>query len=562
MNGSVLRRLLGFLRPLAGMMAVSVACRVINQALGVAIPVLGVVAVMRAMDGKWGLVWLMAGLAVGKGLFRYLEQFTGHHVAFRLLSLLRSALYEGLVPLLPSPHLRSGELMSSLTSDVERIEPFYAHTIAPLVSAVAIPAAGVGVLVAIHPRLGLTAALPVVVGWLVPFVSGGSASRSAEKVREASARVAGDLAESVQGLRDVVVMGAEGLRESRLRIAGARLAELRAGLAAGAATRAALGDVAAGIGLVAVAVVGFGLLEAGAVSPEGYVASVGLVFGMFGPVRAVEALVPDLTEALAAARRLFSVIDRPPAVSDPEVPRPLPLRFDIEVEDVVFGYRPGLEVLDGVSFRVEEGERVAIVGASGSGKSTLAGLLLGWWTPDRGAIRVGGTDLADLALEDRRRLLAVVEQPPHLVWGTVADNLRLASDEASLDEMAELLEELGVELGPDTRVGELGRGVSGGQRQRIAIARALLREAPILVLDEATSELDVDSEQRVLDVVLRRAEGRTVLMAAHRLSTVRRLDRVVVLDRGRVVEEGTFEELVAAGGTFAGLVARERDLLA
>jgi|FLYL01.1.fsa_nt_gi ABC-type transport system involved in cytochrome bd biosynthesis fused ATPase/permease subunit len=545
-------RLLGLLRPALPLVVVSAACRVAGQGLGVTILALGAAAV----TGRPGLVGWMALLAVLKGGLRYLEQLTGHAVAFRLLSRLRIQVYRGLGRRLPDPHLPSGRLIGTLTDDVDRLEPVYAHLVAPVVSGLVVPLAGWGVLMVIHPGLAGALAPALLIGWTAPLWKANT--RLTDELRSTAGLASAEITETVQGLRDVVLMGAEQMRADRLREISGRLTDLRLRLAHVASFRTAVSELAAGIGLVAVAAAGYGLLSSGSVSTEGLAVAVAVTWGVFGPVRALEGLVPDLAEAVASARRVFELIDSPSPTSGPGSPPPV--RHHLAVERVVFGYRPERPILDGFDLTVGEGEKVAIMGASGSGKSTLVGLLAGWWTPQAGRIRVGDVDLARLGEDERSRLFAVVEQRPHLVWGTVADNLRLAGDPTP-EDMARVLDSLGARFGLDTPIGELGTGLSGGERRLVAVARALLRPAPILVLDEPTNGLDVDTERRVLDVLLG-LDDRTVLVVAHLVRVVRHFERVVVLEGGRVQEDGPYSELLERGGVLAALAAREADLLA
>ncbi|MFQ7932057.1 MAG: ABC transporter ATP-binding protein, partial [Pauljensenia sp.] len=297
--------------------------------------------------------------------------------------------------------------------------------------------------------------------------------------------------------------------------------------------------------------------------------AIGIAMGSFGPVLAVEEFAADLDQAFASAARVFAITDRAPVVADPANPVAL-TPGDIEVTDVTFAYPlkdTGIQaptVLDGVSIHIPAGKRTAIVGASGSGKSTLAALLTRTWDPASGTVTVGGTNVAEASLTDLRSTVAYAPQRPYLFNDTLRANLVLAAPGASDEDLmralaaVDLTDWLASEKdGLDTVVGDMGERLSGGQRQRLALARALLRDAPIYILDEATSQVDPATEARVRAGIARVAGDATIVEIAHRISAVRDADLIIVMDAGRVVETGTYAELHARGGALAALEARE-----
>jgi ATP-binding cassette subfamily B protein len=272
----------------------------------------------------------------------------------------------------------------------------------------------------------------------------------------------------------------------------------------------------------------------------------------------------EISQAAGAAERLTELLAVEPVIKPPArpVPLPVPARGEVAFDAVRFAYptRPDAHVLDGVSFRVKPGEKVAVVGPSGAGKSTIFHLLLRFYDPSSGAITFDGVRLADADPAELRRRIALVPQDAVVFASSVADNIRFGNPEATdadVKRAAELAlaDEFIRRLprGYDSAVGERGVTLSGGQRQRIAIARAILREAPLLLLDEATSALDAESEQLVQAALEHLMQGRTTLVIAHRLATVLSCDRILVMDNGRIVEEGTHDSLVAAGGLYARL---------
>jgi subfamily B ATP-binding cassette protein MsbA len=292
-------------------------------------------------------------------------------------------------------------------------------------------------------------------------------------------------------------------------------------------------------------------------------------FTIAASIGALASTFSGYQEAVGAAERVFEILDTPPAISDPAAPAalPAPVRGAVHFEHITFRYLAEPDAtwaLDDVELDVAPGEVVALVGPSGAGKTTLVSLLPRFWDVNQGRILLDGIDIRSLRLEDLRSAIGIVPQEPALFSGTIRENIAYARPDASIGEIEaaaraahahEFIERL--PQGYQTLVGERGIKLSGGQRQRIAIARAILKDPAVLILDEATSSLDNESERLIEDALSKLLVGRTTLIIAHRLSTVRRADRLVVLDQGRIVEEGSHEALLAAGGLYARLYQRQ-----
>ena len=574
-RSQIARRLLALLKPLIPLMTVSASSRVVNQGLGVLIPALAAALVVGSTDSSdvWALVAVLAALSVVKGTFRYVEQFTGHAVAFRLLSELRIDAYRNIVPLAPAglEDERTGDLVARVIGDIDRVEPFYAHTIAPMASALLVPVlTATGLAIWVDP---VTAAVflpfPIVMVLVIPWIKARQIAKTSSRARELAGETAAIFTDSVQGAREVAIFKAREVVAGRIEEQSRMAATTKRALARVAASRTGLADLLAGLAVVAVAAVAAGRYQTGLLELGGLAAAVVVAWVGTAPARALEGIVPDLEQALAAAGRLFDLADRPPPVIERGADADSPKNGGVEFEDVTVRFsNASRPALDDVSLVVPDGSFVAVVGPSGSGKSTLVELLARFRDPDDGRVLLGGSDLRQLSPSTRRGRVAFVPQRPEIFFGTIEDNLRLARSNATDDELWGALGRAALadwvrslQRGLGTTTGELGETMSGGQRQRLAIARAFLRESDVLVLDEATSELDVATERLVLDELRQERGEKTMLVVAHRLESVMDADEILVLQGGRLVERGTHTQLAAGGGVYSGLWRRHNDML-
>ena len=572
-------RLLSITRRVLPPLAASIAARIVFLMIGIALFALGgwAVAGLASGESSWSIALVIVcaiGLSVLKGLARYLEQFAGHFVAFHSLAMLRNYFYDQLEPQAPAgtDRLDSGDIMNRVTKDIDRVEVFFAHTLAPVTTAIIVPILSV-VWMGSAVSWTLAAVLApflLIVGAVIPFLGSGSTARAARELREARGAIAAHVTDSVQGVREVLAFGAQERREAEMSAIEKRISSGLGTQGRWIALRRGLNQAAVALGVVTVAMVaGSNVLAETLTLPQAGLA-LGIAMGSFGPVLAVEEFAADLDQAFASAARVFAITDRAPAVADPADPKPL-TPGDIEFTDVSFAYptdedapAPAPMVLGGVSIHIPAGKRTAIVGASGSGKSTLVSLLTRTWDPASGTVTIGGTNVAEASLRDLRATVASAPQRPYLFNDTLRANLLLAAPDATEADLERALEAVDLtdwlateKDGLDTVVGDMGERLSGGQRQRLALARALLRDAPIYVFDEATSQVDPATEARVREGIARVAKGRTIVEIAHRISAVRDADQIIVMDAGRVVETGTYAELRERGGALAALEARE-----
>jgi ATP-binding cassette subfamily B protein len=554
-----------------GMIAASLVALIVSAAATLAVPL----AVRRMIDVGFSgiepsLVDKYFATLLGVGLVLALASaarfYCVNWLGERVVADIRADIFKHLTGLSPAFYetVQSGEVMSRLTADTTQVKAAASTTISQALRNVVILIGAVVMMIITSPRLSLLVliAIPLIV---LPLFAYGRAVRSLS--REAQDSLAHASAYASESLGQVRVLQAF----THERVASARFAGAveRAFAAAKARTKARAGLTALAIFLVFASVVGilwYGAQDVLAGTMTGgrlgqFVLYTVLAAAAMGELSEVWG---EINQAAGAAERLGELLAVQSEIESPTRPvvMPMPPRGEIAFRDVTFHYpsRPAISALNVVSFRVRPGERVAIVGPSGAGKTTIFALLLRFYDPQKGTVAVDGVPVNEVNLQDLRARFAVVPQEPALFADTVAANIGYGVDEASRSDIEKAARAAfahdfiaALPRGYDTMLGEGGVTLSAGQRQRVAIARAVLRNAPILLLDEATSALDSESEtlvQRALDAIM---QGRTTLVIAHRLATVTRADRILVLDEGRLVEEGTHQSLLGNGGIYARL---------
>jgi len=572
----ILGRLIAFMRPLNGVMTLSTGARIVKLLMQSVLIAYAAAAVGKYVadptsGSLWHIVGMIAMYAFVFGVASYVATYTEHYVAFRLLAQLRDQFYDRMEPLAPAgtAELRTGDAVARVINDCERIEPFYAHTIAPAIAAVVVPAILLSVIANVYHPAYAWALLPflLVMVFGVPLLTAFVGKKGGEAWRERLGDLNAYLTDSFQGLRDTIAFGDGERRRQQAWKLGEQLQRgLDALTRADALQRAVTEAVIAGAA-IAMLYVSWDLVQKGEIDPLRQIPPV-IAFALTSFYAAVglNNVINDLKVSIVSARRLYELMDQEPAVADKVKESPATVTPAISFRNVTFGYAPDRPVLRDISFDIPAGRHVAIVGSSGAGKSTLANLLLRFWEVNAGEVRVGDVPVDGFTLDGLRDRIAVVSQRNYIFNTTIGDNIRMGRPDATQAEIeraarrARLADWIAtLPDGYDTRVGEMGSKISGGQRQRLAMARALLKDAPILILDEATSNLDVETEREVNEAIRELASGRTVLTIAHRLSTVRNAEEILVLEHGRVVERGTHEALMRAGGVYARLFELQAD---
>jgi len=502
------------------------------------------------------------GLSAGRGVFRYLDRLISHDVAFRILADVRTAVYRGAERLAPAglAAFRSGDLLARLVGDVDATQDLFLRGIGPPLAAALAGGGAVAACLLILAPAGAVLALGLLTGGIVvPALTVTLSRRSARHAAPARGEVGAALTEILSGAADLHVFGAQDDALAAMAAADSRLTALERRSAAAASAGGGLLVLVSGLTVWSVLVLGVAAVSAGTLGRVPLAVITLTALASFEAVTAMPAAALQLGSARASARRLAAIQDAPSPVTEPAAPRPLPAGpAAVRLRGVRVRYTAdGPLALDGLDLDLEPGRRVGLVGPVGAGKSTVAALLLRFCEPCAGSVTLGGAELASYRADDVRAVIGGCPQDSHIFAGTIRDNLRLARPGCSDEELADAAARAclltwirGLPLGWDTPVGAHGTAMSGGERQRLFLARALLADPAVLILDEPTAHVDQETAAALTADLLGLTAGRTTLLITHDMAGLECLDEIVVLDRGKVVQRGTHAQLMRTGGRY------------
>lgn len=578
----VFLRLLSFLRPFWGQVVLAILLGSVMIASNVGL--LGMAAYLIAAAALAPLlvmltlpIYIVRFAGVSRAVSRYAERIVAHNVTFRLLAQLRTWVYGRLEPLAPAQLLtyRSGDILARLVSDIEELQNVFLRVVSPLIVAVAIIALTFGLFAIFSPLMAWAALIFLVAAGLgVPLLTGVLARGLGRRQLATRAELNAQIVDSIQGMQDLLAYGRAGDQQEKIAALDRALGQVQRRMAHITGLQQMLNDFLMNLALWTILMLAIPLITTKAINGV-YLAFLSLVIlASFEAVQPLAQAFQFLGHSVAAGERLFEVTDATPQVVECAAPlsmptKHLPVRCTLEFDHVHFAYHNDEgEVLDGIAFHLSPGRRTAIVGPSGSGKTTIARLALRFWDPTHGVICLNGQDIRRYRLNDLRNLIGVVDQDTYLFNSTVRSNLLLARPDASDGEIRRVLEQAQLAEfldqlpeGLETWIGEQGLRLSGGERQRLAIARVLLKNAPLLILDEATANLDPVTEHAVLDALDVLMQGRTTLVITHRLIAMERMDEILVLDRGRIIERGTHDQLLLENGLYQQLFDVQNGML-
>ena len=484
---------------------------------------------------------------IGKGLFAFLEMYECHLVSYGVIEKIRNLLYDSIAKTAPQStgKKRSGSITSVFVEDVEATEVFYAHTAGSYIIAFVCTVLYLTALSFLSFKISAAVFAACILVAAVPYFFNPITKKIGEEIRDGLAEVNAEAVDTVQGLREILIFGKEKKYIEKVTADTLRLnkKEIRDGRFKG--LHSLVINLITSAVLISTILLAHSEVIAGSLKPE--MVSVVIIFSLFAfvPIMSVSVTAGAMNISNGAAKRILDILEEEPAVKDrvPYIPQnKSSVKGNIEFKDVKFSYEKGTEVLHGVNFTVKAGESIALTGESGAGKSTIANLLMRFYEPDSGAIYIDGKNIKDIHQNSLRDIIAYVPQDVYLFNKTIKENISLACPDASDEEIKQAAKVAmadgfikRLEQGYDTNVGERGVQLSGGEKQRIAIARAVLKNSPILLMDEAVSNLDSESEALFRQALNNIRKNKTIITIAHRPSTIKEADRVIKIENGKIV---------------------------
>ena len=536
----IMLQLLLFVKPLAGFMLLAVTAGVAGFLCAIALPVLGVAALCMPQQ----LVPILAaliGLALLRGVLRYGEQLCNHYIAFRLLALLRDKIFAALRRLCPAKleGRNKGDLIAMITSDIELLEVFYAHTISPILIAILTSLLLILVQLQLHPALaGLSLLAYLAVGLVLPVLNTRLGKSSGQHYREGFGRMSSHMLDNLQGLKEVVQFGAGPLRLQEMTEKIQELGKLQKDLKRCEGANKASTDCTILFFTALQIFLAAYLANEQLISSEQAILSAVLQMSSFGPVTALSSLSNNLLQTLASGQRVLGLLAEKPETE--ENTDGVTLQFaGADMQHVEFAYQEE-QILQDFNLHLPAGTMLGIQGKSGSGKSTILKLLMRFWDPQRGAIFLSGHNIKDIATVSLRQNQSYCTQETYLFHGSIAENISLGNPEATQEQIEAAAKKaalhdfiMSLPNGYDTPIGEKDNGLSGGQQQRMGLARIFLHDAPLLLLDEPTSNLDSLNESIILKSLKENREGKTIVLVSHRQSTLRVVDEILHMEQRR-----------------------------